>query len=231
MKAFPLMAILLVVGAGALVVRSGLISAPVQDTPGMGHSSQEDRTTVLPKDVYADSRGRLPKVKREDLDEHGKRVYDSILPHYPGGLLGPIGIWMHSPRLVEHMFQVRTYLRFETQFSRRLAELTVLVTARELDNQLMWSSHERYGREEGLEPEIIDIVKNRKSVKGLGEEEALIILFGRELMGRRKLSSETFARALKLFGRKGATDLSAVMGFYSFIDITQNTFDLQPRAD
>ena len=138
---------------------------------------------------------------------------------------------MYSPRLVEHMFQVRTYLRFETQFNRSLAELAVLVTARELDNQNIWNSHEKYGREAGLEPEIIDIVKNRKSVKGLGEEEALIILFGRELLGGSKLSSETFARALKIFGKKGVTDLSAVMGLYSFIDITQKTFDLQPRAD
>src|SRR3989442_13058949 len=31
---------------------------------------------TLPKDVYADSRNRLPLIKRDDLDERGKKAYD-----------------------------------------------------------------------------------------------------------------------------------------------------------
>src|SRR5471030_2428993 len=30
----------------------------------------------LPKDIYPDSRGRLPVARREDMDEEGKRIFD-----------------------------------------------------------------------------------------------------------------------------------------------------------
>ena len=49
---------------------------------GQGTSGTEARAALksegaLPKDVYPDSRNRLPLFKREDLDEHGKKAYDA----------------------------------------------------------------------------------------------------------------------------------------------------------
>ena len=34
---------------------------------------------TLPKDVYPDSRNRLPVIGRDDLDERGKRAYDEVV--------------------------------------------------------------------------------------------------------------------------------------------------------
>ncbi len=65
----------------------------------------------------------------------------------------------------------------------------------------------------------------------LGEKEALIIRFGRELFGDRKVSSETFAGVVQTFGKQAVVDLSAVMGYYSFIATTINAFDLQLSPD
>lgn len=33
---------------------------------------------ALPKDVYPDSRNRLPAIRRDDLEERGKRAYDEL---------------------------------------------------------------------------------------------------------------------------------------------------------
>jgi hypothetical protein len=62
--------------------------------------------TALPKDVYPDSRFRLPLPKRDDLDDYGKRVFDTMVD--PGrrslvGLNGPAGIRMYDPRVAEMM--------------------------------------------------------------------------------------------------------------------------------
>ena len=196
------------------------------------------RTTApsvgLPPDIHADSLARLPKVKREDLDAEGQRVYDLIVnpaSRYRDGLWGPVGMWMHSPPMAEHMFAASTYLRFGTALDQRLTELAILVTARELDAQFEWTSHEPSALRAGLEPAIVDIVKHRKSTAGLGPTEALIIQFGRELIGAHKLSAPTFAKALSTFGRQGVTNLTGLMAYYRFNTTFIDALNVHLRAD
>jgi len=47
--------------------------------PQREETSKVPTMTALPKDIYPESRSRLPLPKREALDEQGKRVYDSVL--------------------------------------------------------------------------------------------------------------------------------------------------------
>src|SRR5262245_64835336 len=131
------------------------------------------------------------------------------------GLRGPSGIWLHSPKLAGFVRAANQYLRFESVLDRRLTELAILVTARELDSQFEWTAHEPAALKEGLEPRIVDVVKRRRPVTGLGKKEALIVSLGRELFRTRKLGSRTFARGIELFGRRGVLELVALMGNYA----------------
>jgi 4-carboxymuconolactone decarboxylase len=147
-------------------------------------------------------------------------------------------MWMHSPKMAQHILPGHLYLRFGgdagdgAYFDVRLTELAILVTARQVNSQYQWTSHEPTAPKVGLEKAIVDVVKFRRSVEGLGEKEALIIRFGRELFGDRRVSSETFAYALEVFGRSGVTDLAALMAFYEFLFLSSNaTFDIQMPAD
>src|SRR5215470_19464200 len=120
---------------------------------------------TLPGDVHPDSLSRLPLVAREAMDEQGKKFYDaSTGPHSRTlvGLQGPSGIWLHSPELGERMRAVNQYLRYKTALGRRLTELAILVTAREMDSQFEWTAHEPVALKEGLDAGVIDIVKHRK---------------------------------------------------------------------
>ena len=81
------------------------------------------------------------------------------------------------------------------------------------------------------EKKIIDIVKFRRSTAALDEKDALVIRFGHELIGQKRLTSETFALALKMFGKEGVTDLAGLMAFYNFLYTVSNvTFDIQMPA-
>jgi 4-carboxymuconolactone decarboxylase len=188
----------------------------------------------LPADIYPDSLSRAPLLKREELDEHGRKYYDAVTG--PGsrtlaGLQGPSGIWLHSPRLAQHLRAANQYLRYETTLDRRLTELAILVTAREIDNQFEWTAHESAALAEGLEPEIIDVVKHRKPIAGMADTEALIITFGRELFRDRHLRSETFARAVATLGQTGVLDLTALMGNYAMTALILTAFDQQVHLD
>lgn len=200
---------------------------PTTDT---GRVAAAAHMSDLPKDIHPETRSRLTQVQREQLDEQGKRVYDSVLdPRRPtlAGFQGPAGIWLHSPRLGEPIREFNRILRMEVPLEPRLRELAILVTARELDNQFEWTAHEPAALKEGLDPEIIEVVKHRRPAGSMPEREAAIVRFGRELIGARKVRSETYARTLELFGETGVVDLAALMANYALTAVMLTAFDQQ----
>jgi 4-carboxymuconolactone decarboxylase len=197
-------------------------------------SSESASTTVagsLPKDVYPDSRNRLPFPKRADLDDYGKKVFDELTrPEQLTSSPQP-SFRFYSPKFAEPMRQAHYYLKYETGLPNRLLEIAVLVTAREMDCQYEWTQWETHGRDPNdprhIEPAIIDIIKYNKPAVGLGEKESVIITLGREMLGQRKVSSATFAEALRLFGRRGTVDLVELMSLYSATAAEVAAFDVQ----
>jgi 4-carboxymuconolactone decarboxylase len=191
---------------------------------------QAQAPTALPKDVDPDSRFRLPLPKREELDDYGKTVYDRLAD--PGrktlvGLEGPAGIRLASPRVAAIMEDANTYLRRETGFGDRLTEIAIMTTAREMENQFEWAAHEKAGLKAGVEPSLIDIIKFKKPLTGVQEKEAVTIEFGRELFAQRKVSPETFAKALRLYGKRGLVDMVSLMSQYSATSALLTAFDMQ----
>ncbi|MES1253987.1 MAG: hypothetical protein ABUS56_00130 [Acidobacteriota bacterium] len=223
---------------GALVL-AGVVGAVVgggmsaQNAPG-GWAAAGPTQVSLPKDVYPDSRNRLPLAKREDMDDFGKKVFDDLTG--TKRLAGTFpAVRLHSPKLAAPLVAVWDYLKYDTGLSDRLLEVAVLTTAREMDCQYEWTQWETHGRDpkdpRHIEPALIDLIKYRKPVVGLGEKETAIIRLGREMFDKKKVSSETFAQVLGLFGRRGTVDLVWLMNNYAASAIEMMVFDQQLLAD
>lgn len=209
------------VAAGhALSLRYEQTAAPAAGTAAPASAG------AFPKDVYADTGNRLPAIKREDLDDAGKKLFDARLP---ADSFGPGAIRLYSPVVAEHMGAVNSYLRYKSGLDPRLVQLAILVTARESDSEYEWTAHEPQGLKAGLQPEIIDIVRFRKSPDGLAEKDAVIIQLGREAVGKHHVSSAVAARALNLFGKQGLVDYVSLMGDYAATAILLNAFDQHVR--
>ncbi len=186
----------------------------------------------FPADVFEESGCRLPLPDRDKLDERGKATYDALTDpnsKSPVGLQGPGGLQLHSPRVSEHSSGLNKYLRFEAGFDGAIRELAILVAAREMDSRFEWAAHEPAALKEGLAPEIIDVVRHKKSTEGLAETETLIIEFGRQLFRERRVSPDKFAAALELFGRQGILNFVVLMTEYSATALVLAAFDMQPR--
>jgi 4-carboxymuconolactone decarboxylase len=181
---------------------------------------------AFPKDVYADTGNRLPAIKREDLDDAGKKLLDG---RGPADSFGPGAIRMYSFPVAEHMEGVNDFLRHKSGLDPRLVELAILVTAREMDSEYVWTAHEPQGLKVGLPPATVDIVRFRKSTEGLPEKDAVIIQLGRETIGKHHASSEVAAQALNLFGKQGAVNYVSLMGDYASTAILLNAFDQHVR--
>ena len=165
-------------------------------------SAQSD----LPKDVYPDSRSRLPLIKRENLNEAGKKAYDAAAVNAASGRPeGAAAIRLHRSGVD---------VRWASPVGRALTELAIISTAREHDQPYEWSLHEMEAVAVGLDPAVIDVVRDRKALTGVAEKEAVIIQMAREI-GKHKVSSETHARALKAFGESNLVDIVGLMGQYA----------------
>lgn len=212
--------LLCILAAGILTgcaSRPSVGSDPASWTP----MTPEQYAASLPKDVYPDSRSRIPLIKRQDLDDEGKKAYDRRAAADTtslAGLAGPGALRLHGSgrgRAADHV-------------DKRLQELVRLVVSREMDQVFEWTVHEPVALKHGLDPAIIDIIRHRKPLDALpdGKEKA-IIQWGRELFQTHKVSPETFAAAEKHLGKKTLIDICELMGNYTTTAILLHTVNVQ----
>ena len=211
----------------AITVAAGVLArASEQGAPAAAGQSAQGSRGTLPADIHAATGNRFPGVKREELNDAGKKVYDAR-----GAVdgFGPGALRLYSPPLAESMTTVNDYLRRKAGLEPRLVELAILVAAREMDCEYIWTAHEPPALKAGLEQRVIDTVKHRRPLSGLGEKEAVIIQLGRDSISKHKVASDTFARAVKQFGHQGVVNIVAVMGDYAASSILLNVADQHVR--
>jgi 4-carboxymuconolactone decarboxylase len=176
----------------------------------------------MPSDIDPQSGFRLPLPKREDLDQLGQRAYDRA--NTPGktivGLRGPAGIHLYSTKTVEAHTTMNHYLRHEAGFDPKVREVAILTVAREMDSRFEWAAHEPEALQVGVPQTVVDAIKHRKSTAGLSELDAAIIEFGRQAVGKHKVTSEAFAP-------NQLVDLVLLMGNYAGTAILLAAFDMQ----
>jgi 4-carboxymuconolactone decarboxylase len=167
----------------------------------------------FPKDVYPETGNRFPAVRA------------GLTPD----AFGPGAIRQYSPPVAESMTAVNDYLRRKSGLDNRLVELAILVTAREMDCVYVWTAHEPAALKAGLQPDVIDVVKNRRPLTKLAEKDAVIVQLGRDVLGKHKVSSDLFARAEKQFGKQGLVNIVALMGDYAATTMLLNVADQHVR--
>jgi 4-carboxymuconolactone decarboxylase len=169
--------------------------------------------TQFPKDIYPETGNRFPAIRT------------GLTPD----AFGPGPIRQYSPPVAESMTAVNDYLRRKSGLDNRLVELAILVTAREMDCVYVWTAHEPAAQKAGLQQAIIDVVKYRRPLTQLAERDAVIVQLGRDALGKHKVSSDTFARAEKQFGKQGLVNIVALMGDYAATTMLLNVADQHVR--
>ena len=187
--------------------------------------------STLPPDIHPQSLSRLPPVQRADLDAEGQRIYDALAG--AGKVLtptGPSAATMHSPKAAEPIYALNQVLR-KTVAGSKYFELAALVAAREFDQQYEWSGHEPAGLKAGLEQSVIDAVKYNRSLAGVPDKDAAVILLGRAIFRDHKVSPELWAGMIKHFGRQGAVEVTLIMADYAMAGFILTAVDQQLPPD
>ena len=193
------------------------IRLPVQLLAALLMAGQSQNS--LPPDIHPVTLSRLPPVTAEQRSEEGRRLLAARPSFTPGP--GPTHITVYSPR--ERDLGIPSGA--SSPVGPRYFQLAVLITAREIDQQYEWSSHEPAGLRQGLEQSVIDVVKYDRDVAGLSDKDATLITFGRALLREHRVSSELWATMVSHFGRQHTVQIMTIMGEYFRVGLMLNAVD------
>jgi hypothetical protein len=180
--------VLLSTAAWLAVTSFPVIAAPA---PGASGAPSAQAETSLPSDVNVESRSRLAIAAPDPAGG----------PSAAANAIRGAGTGVNA--------------RWESPVGRPLLELAILITAREHDAPFEWSLHEMEAVAVGLDPDVIDVVRHREPLTGLGDREAVIIQAGREIFGAHRLNPDTYRRAVDLFGEANFVDVVDLMARYA----------------
>jgi 4-carboxymuconolactone decarboxylase len=184
-------------------------------------------------ETAAESRRRFKLIPLEELTPEQSALAEAIrsgpraalknsAASRPGPLGGPFNVWLRSPGIGNLVQQLGGEIRFRSSIPSRLNELAILITSRHWTSQYEWFAHHRLALEAGLDPAITrDIAQGRRPAK-MGEDEAIVYDFSRELHERQGVSDATYKAALDRFGERGIVDLISVNGFYTLVSMCLN---------
>jgi 4-carboxymuconolactone decarboxylase len=192
-------------------------------------ASAQTSRTPLPPDIDAQSYSRLPLIRKDSLDEEGRRIFEAI--NGTSGntpRLGPPASSLYSLRAAEPYDRLNQLLRSENVIGPQFFEISTLVPAREFNQQYEWTAHELGARRVGVAQEVIDVIKYDRPTSGLPEKEATAIEFGRAMLrGDRQVPPQLFAKMVSLFGERGTIEITMVMGDYAMTAMLLNAVNQQ----
>jgi len=165
---------------------------------------------------------RLPPLEHAQLNQQQRVAAQAIIDGPRGALYGPFVPLIRSPELMEAAQRMGEYLRYRSAIGTRLSELAILVTARQWDQQVEWAIHAPLAAQNGIAPEAIAAIAQRRPPVGLKPDEQVVHDFCIELQQRKRVSDATYARALALFGEHGVVDLMGINGYYTFLAMVMN---------
>ena len=175
---------------------------------------------------------RLPLASRDSVPENQRAAFDTLVQSY-GAVprLGPSSVMIHVPKVHQMMNAVNLYLRNESSLPKKIQELAILVTARELDCQYIWNAHAASARNSGVGDATVDALRDRKDLPKLADDEHAVVRYGQEFFRTHRVSRGAFQSALEVLGKQGVIELGLIMGNYSSLALLINSFDVDLPPD
>jgi 4-carboxymuconolactone decarboxylase len=167
----------------------------------------DDRLPPIPLEKYTEAQR---KAAREFSVERGKRMFGPFVP------------LLRSPELMLAAKGMGDYLRSRSAVPPRIAELVILVVCRNWTQQLEWQVHYPLALKAGLRKDVADAIADGRRPMGMPDDEQAAYELSMEILRNKRVSDETYGRALAEFGEQGVVDLLGINGYYTFVATVMN---------
>ena len=175
----------------------------------------------------------MPRIKPrtpEEMNEEQLRAYNETVAGRRGRMPAPLIAWLESPVLASRAQKLGEFVRFETTLPPRLSELAILIIARHWTSQFEWTAHKVEALKGGLDPEIIEDIANRRRPRFKNPDEPVVYDFSVSLNQTHAVPDELYQKAVATIGLRGVVELVGILGYYTLISMTLNTFEILPEG-
>jgi len=169
---------------------------------------------------------RIPDLVLEKLSAEQRRAYDAIVAGPRGRVVGPLRVWLESPQLADHAQALGAFCRFGTSLPPRLSELAIITTGAFWRASFEWHAHAPMAIKAGIDPAAVEAIRTAKMPQFSRADEAAVHAFASELIETRRVSDQTFQRAVDVLGLAGVVELVGILGYYSLVSLTLNAFEV-----
>jgi 4-carboxymuconolactone decarboxylase len=168
---------------------------------------------------------RLKLLSPGEMNEAQKQTYDEAIAGKRGSAPAPMMAWLNSPEMARHAARLGEMLRFNTIFPPKLSEIAILVTARHFTSHYEWWAHKRLALKGGLDPKIIDDIRDRRTPEFDDPKARMIYDVAKSLHEGHGLSQPLYDEAVEVLSERGVVEIIGLCGYYTMVSMTLNTFE------
>lgn len=169
-------------------------------------------------------RAHLPE--REHLNDEQKRIHDAIVSGPRGRVVGPLLVWLQSAGLADKAQALGAFCRYGTSLPPRLSELAIITTGAFWTSGFEWATHAPIAQEAGIDPAAIEAIRTGATPILARDDEAIVHDIAIALHRDHRVDDALYARAEAALGTAGVVELVGILGYYTLICMTINTFNV-----
>ncbi len=143
-----------------------------------------------------------------------------------GRVPAPMIAWIRNPEFARRAQRLGELLRYQTTLEPRLSELAILICARHWTSHYEWVVHKRDGLKAGMDPEVIASIAARRTPALRDEREQAVYDVSTTLTATGRVPDALYGRGVEVLGERGMVELVGILGYYSLVAMTLNTFEI-----
>jgi 4-carboxymuconolactone decarboxylase len=165
---------------------------------------------------------RMPPIAAGRYTEAQRQAAEEFAAGRGYAVSGPFVPLIRSPEVMLRAKAMGDYLRFRSALAPRLSEMIILIVAREWTQQYEWAFHYGFAVKAGLRPGIIEAIADGRRPGDMADDEEAAYEMSIELQRTKRVSDESWRKAIASFGEQGVIDLIGLNGYYTMLAMTMN---------
>ncbi len=170
--------------------------------------------------------GRLKELSPNNMDAAQLEVFQSITAGPRGSLQGPFTALVHSPELARHVEQLGVYARYECRVPERQRELVICMVGAHWQADFEWYAHAPLALKAGIPVAALDQIGRGDAPVWDDPLDQVAAAFAAEVLQSRRVSDGTYGQVVAALGEAATVDLTGLIGYYTLLAMTLNTFDV-----
>lgn len=168
---------------------------------------------------------RLKLLSPGEMNPDQRAIHDESVASKRGAAPPPMFAWLSSPEMARHATRLGAFLRYDTTLTPQLSELAILVTARHWSAHYEWYAHKKMALAAGLDPQIIADINARRTPQLSDPKAQVIHDVSKSLHETHAVPEPLYGKARDLLGERGLAELIGLLGYYTLVSMTLNTYE------